>query len=93
MQQTSPSLCDLVQLSTLLSQKPSGRTTMTDATDAPRSTVDNLMQDLATLHAPFLASTIKTNPFLFVSSLYRENKVSFAFNYAKRHHIWQSLES
>lgn len=46
---------------------------MTDAAEAPRSTVDNLMQDLATLHAPFLASTIKTNPFFFVSSLDHKN--------------------
>lgn len=58
---------------------------MMDAAEAPRSTVDNLMQDLATLHAPFLASTIKTNPFFFVSSLYHENTSHLHSNYAERH--------
>ena len=66
---TSPSLWDFVQLSTLLSQKPSGRTTITEAAEVPKSIVDSLMQDLATRHAPLRASTIRTNPFLFVSSL------------------------
>lgn len=66
---TSPSLCDLVQLSTRLSQKPSGRTTITERILDPIRIVDNLIQDLVTRHAPRLASTIKTKPFSFVSSL------------------------
>lgn len=66
---TSPSLCDLVQLSTRLSQKPSGRTTITETAVDPARFVDSLIQDLATRHAPRRASTIKAKPFPFVSSL------------------------
>lgn len=48
---TSPSLCDLVQLSTRLSQKPSGRITITEMILEPIRFIESLIQDLVTRHA------------------------------------------